>query len=755
MPSQLTRVVFRSIIANKPLLYRGCIHRTPQLRTALQYGVRTIPMSQRRTFFGLFKPQRKMKRADLPPGLEKMSELAHLQRAGERLLSPSDVAQALGAFFARGSKVLFEDFHVEIAHNAFQYLLKHPREDGEPWISLDKIKSIYRKLEHFRPQTGGKPHVAFAKALHAEVQKYMDEEEKQKDSTKKADTITKYEIQELPCLIRLMSVFGSTTEAREIVIKTYKNPHDSSSSKEQQAKEQEAIRLACTAVVNGYALENNASALTETLAMFKKLTFPITSDMLSIVISYFADNGLLDQAKNWYRQVQTPSNLGDALVPLLKACALRGELSFGHEVVALLLKEMPDKKAWNAIFVWSAAIGKGPDEIERMMNVMVRRNNEERQKNPAMPILEPDIDTINLLVDLSMSKKDSYSAERYVALGEKRGIFPDERTFTMQILYRLSIQDVDGARTAYYGLQGSMSGDEQTVTAVNQLIQTLCQSHQHHFDDIMAIVDDLHERKLRLAPETVSALVVLHLRRGETHDGIDLLQVHAHHLSPTQRAIIRKSLAAFILDGQTSTSDAWDGYQILRNVFPETSRDERVPIMNEFFARKRSDMGCHVFFHMRNHANQAVAPTKAVYVDAFTGFARNADAESLELVHNQLKLDLVVEIDTQIRNALMLAYAATGNNSKALQLWAEIGASKEGPTYNSIAIAFRSCEGMPFGDQHAKSIWRRLKEMDIEIDKQIFTAYLGAIARNHLHNEAIAIVESAEDEYGFTPDFYM
>jgi hypothetical protein len=231
--------------------------------------------------------------------------------------------------------------------------------------------------------------------------------------------------------------------------------------------------------------------------------------------------------------------------------------------------------------------------------------------------------------------------------------------------------------------------------------------------------------------------------------------VHAFHFTPKQRAIIRKNLSAFILEGQTSTADAWDAYQILRRSFPETPRADRIPIMNDFFARKRSDMACHVFFHMRNQTHPALTTTKAVYVAAFTGFARNADAESLELAHNQLKLDLNVEMDTQLRNALMLAHAATGNNQRALEIWAEIGNSKEGPTYNSIAIAFRSCEGMPFGDEHAKSIWRRLKEMDIDIDKTIYTAYFCAIARNHLHDEALALVESAEEEYGFKLDLYM
>jgi len=359
------------------------------------------------------------------------------------------------------------------------------------------------------------------------------------------------------------------------------------------------------------------------------------------------------------------------------------------------------------------------------------------------------------LVELCMSKNDPYSAERYIVLGEKRGIVPNERTFSLQMQYRISVGDIDGARVAYFNLQGSFSGATESVAVINQLIQVLCASKQHHFDDLMAMVDDLHERKADFAPETVAALTLLHLRRGEIHDAMDLLHLHSVQYSSVQRKIIQKALLSFILDGETSTADAWDGYQILRNVFQETPRDDRIPIMNEFFARNRSDMACHVFFHMRNHVIEAIAANRDVYASAFTGFARCADAESLELAHNQLKIDLNVNMDTKLRNSLMLAYAATGENKKALQFWREICESKEGPSYNSIAIAFRTCEGIHLGAEHAKSIWKRLKEQDVEIDKTIWVAYMCAIARNHHHDEAQALIETVEEEYGFAPDLQI
>ncbi|KAF2687736.1 hypothetical protein K458DRAFT_169404 [Lentithecium fluviatile CBS 122367] len=756
MPSHLTRVVFRRIVANKPLLCHGCLSR-PRIALALN-GVRTVAPPQRRTFLAMFKPQRKIKPAEIPPGLEALADLGAAQRQAIRLPSPADIAAALGAFFAQKTAP-FEDFHIQHALNAYRFLVEHPKEDGTPWFSQAQLNVMVYRLAR-TPRTDGMRHLELGRMLHAEA-KRLYELECAASGAKPDTCLRKYQTVKLWRFVQLLTAFGASLEARDIAAATFMWPKTPPPDWEDR---QGAILKCWNLVLRGLARESNETELLRTVQLMQELSVPWIPVMQNTLVNYFVEKEDLSQAKHWFLQPTADIEVKElkrleknqrSLPRLLRACALSGDHAFGHQIVASLLKEMPEKATWDAILIWSAAIGKGPDEIDRMINVMIRRNNEERQKNPSVPPMQPDIDTINQLVEVSMSKQDSYSAERYVALGEKRGIFPNERTFTMQIQYRLSIGDIDGARTAYFGLQGDKSGDEQSLAAVNQLIQALCLSQHFNFDDLMAIVDDLHERKARLAPETVAALCLVHLRRGELHDAVDLLQVHAHHFSPDQRVIIRKNLASFILDGQTSTADAWDAYQILRQAFPETPRGDRIQIMNGFFARKRSDMACHVFFHMRNETHPELTATKDVYVAAFTGFARNLDAESLELAHNQLKLDLNVDMDTQLRNSLMLAHAATGNHKRALEIWAEIGASKEGPTYNSIAIAFRSCEGMSFGDEHAKSIWRRLKEMDIEIDKNIYTAYLGAITRNHLHDEALALVESVEEEYGFKPDLYI
>ncbi|KAF2027886.1 hypothetical protein EK21DRAFT_70925 [Setomelanomma holmii] len=753
MPSHLTRLVFRSLIANEPLLYRGCRYRAVRPHFINHTGPRALPRIQRRTFFELFKQRRKIKPPEIPAGLETLSELVHAQKTGVRPPKADAIADAFKAFFAQ-RKGAFDDFYISRANVALKHLLQNPREDGQPWLSNKELDEIFRKLLHtdHRPQKGGEEHVRFGRALLGQIMKQNElgvGEEAVSDG-QKLDRLLQQDFN----LVRLLSIFGSATEARDIVANKF------TSTTKLSPEQHKLLRKAWGTMLGGIVRQGSIEEMRKTTALMQSTSILMNTRMQYDIVAFFAERKELEEARFWYaypvvnmfgKEGASPS--GKTSAALLKVCALSGELSLGQEVVASLLKNaMPGKESWDAVFLWSAAIGKGVDEVDRMMSVMIRRNDEARQKDPSVAIIRPDVDTINSLVDLAISKKDPYTAERYIALGEKRGIPPDERTYAMQIQYRLSVNDIDGARAAYFNLQGDFSGAEQSVSVVNQLIQALCRAKQQHFDELMVMVDDLHERKASFAPETIASLCVLHLHRGEMHDAMDLLQVHAHQFAPEQRRIIQRGLLACILDAETSTADAWDTYQIMRNVFQETPRDDRLQVMKEFFARKRSDMACHVFFHMRNHISPQIAATGDVYVEAFTGFSHCEDAESLELAHNQLKLDLGVDFDTKLRNALMLAYAATKQNKKALQFWREICESKEGPSYNSLAIAFRSCEGMHFGHEHARSIWKRLREQDVEIDRSIWTAYMCALARNHQHEEAQALVETVEDEFGFTPD---
>ncbi|KAF2007712.1 hypothetical protein P154DRAFT_452853 [Amniculicola lignicola CBS 123094] len=762
MPSQLTRVVFRSIIANRPLVYRGCIYRAPRLQIPPPNAFPSLaPATQRRTFFNMLKTQRKAKAKELHPGFETMSETVHFQRTGERLPETADVLKAFNAFFSQ-KQTKFEDFYIEVAIGVFVFLEKHPRDGGEPWLSTEDVRRALASLQ-YQPETGGKPHLQFARILIARL---MPREEKIQENMRKSESpapsaFGQFETSDLPLFIKLLCIYGAAAEARSVAERVYGGSNIDTRS----PIERQVITLAWENVLRGFVVQDHSEELKKTVDMMRELDIPFTLTMQAILVDYFSAQKDSEQAKHWYLEpavntvdFTTAKPQGKTYAAILTLCASSGDTQFGQQIMVDMLKERPGKDAWDAIFLWSAGIGKGVDEVDRMMSVMVRRNDEARQKNPEIQeILRPDIRTINKLVAFSMSKNDPYSAERYITLGNKWAIVPNAETFTLQMQYRLSVKDIDGARAAYFGLQGEpQRANEQSTDVINKLVQAMCASNNHyHFDDIMAVVDDMHENKVLFDPSTVATLCILHLQRGEQIDAIDLVQVHAHRYSPQQRLVISTRLVDFMLDRRNSTADAWDAYSMIRQLFPETPRDVREKMMTEFFQRRRSDMACHVFFHIRNHGTDYVTATQDTYAAAFAGFGAAADEESLELIHNQLKLDLNTELNTKIRNALMIAYTGVGNPTKALEFWYEIAASQEGPSYNSIAIAFRALEFMPWGDEHAKRIWNKLKQMDIDIDKQIFTAYMCSLAGNSFHDEACKLVENVEQEYRFKPDIYI
>ena len=364
------------------------------------------------------------------------------------------------------------------------------------------------------------------------------------------------------------------------------------------------------------------------------------------------------------------------------------------------------------------------------------------------------METINGLVSLAISQNDPYLAERYIALGRKFGIRPNARTFVLQMDYRVSAGDLSGAQS-YEALQSEEVINNSDLPAINKYIRALCSSKSNHYDRIVSIFADLNERNTRLEPDTVSAICMVYLARGELHEVVDTLQANVFHYTLEERASIRDAFLAYCMDRKHSTSEIWDAYNIFRHVFEETSIEIRTQMMKEFFARKRSDMACHTFGHMRQHIRQDRRPVLDTYIECFRGIARCADKESLDTVHNMFKMDSTIEPNTKLYNSLMMAYTACEESDRALEFWDDITNSMEGPSYESLELVFKACKDSPFGDRPAKEIWSKMRRMEIEVTKEVFVGYVSALAGQGLLEEAQSMVEKGEEDLGHKPDALM
>ncbi|KAK0274972.1 hypothetical protein LTR35_011394 [Friedmanniomyces endolithicus] len=765
MPSHLTRAVFRGMLANEPIVHRGCLRARRLHRKAgscTTSTTTTTERQQRRSFFnmGMFrKRKRETKEADMDPGLETMMQLEKLTRLRARLPLREDVAKAFVDFFqakyTAGQPV--EDNQAKLALQSLRYCLgdQDTESDGadKPLFSGAKLQQAAVVLRNNPTQTTF-DHVELARILH----------ERLKDVSYASDEAG------IRTYVRLLWRTSSASTARDAVLDferrrgpvelgrltppSSEDIRDVDTGGNEVAKQAHPsfrpihLRRLWVWVLRAWSTQGEDAEVARTLATISERGLQnglsVHHAMLMHSISKNDGKGI----EKWWRAqcaMTPPASETDILYSsfvrdALTWCLANDHVDLGHSIVRDLMQTSPMKPVWDAIFVWAAGTGKGVDEIGRMLDVMERANEGMLDKESWR---RPDTATINALVEYAISKDDPYTAERFIALGRDRGIEPDARTYVLQMAYRLGVNDIDGALTAYKNLQTMDLSSDEDIPAVNKLIVALCSSKQHDFDTIMNVAGDLSDRRARFEPRTVATLALLHLDRDELHDVIDLLNTHAYHYSSTERNTVRDMIVAYCLDANTPVFRSWDAYLIIRDVFDELNREARTELMTNFFARDRPDMAVHVFNHMRAHSRADTMPTPDTYITAFLGTAKRQDLESLEVVHNQMKLDFNINLTTRLRNALVIAYTACGRARKALQFWDAIVASREGPSYNSIHVALRACERSPFGDLKAKEIWGKLRKMNVDLDSTMWASYIAALAGNGDCEGAIKVLEEA------------
>lgn len=582
-------------------------------------------------------------------------------------------------------------------------------------------------------------HLALAQILHEEIKQRrvistanLEPEER---IQQKAQDFSRY--------IKALSQYGGAVEAASRVKEFFQKLKD-----EEGSVAFKGATKAWLIALQGLASEGREEELLqfwEEAQEMANLTY--LSPFHQVFVTFYAKQGDLEKTKQWYYK------------PIYKGFPPEGETLL--ELVRLSRRSSQEWDGWllkvfeevtqnpssrqgslEAFLQWSVlALDKGPDGIKPLLQMMA---SGKFYKSPDMrKKVRVSATTINRLMEAAMEKGNSYLAERFRQLGDEFKVRPDVHTYLNQLSYRLDANDMDGAHEAFSKLaSGAVQIEfEEDLPVMNKYLRVLCAQPEPNIEQITTITEALEQRHAALEPETIVALCLVFLNHDKKFDVIDTLSVHSVSISHVERQQIYKAFVDYICDlSKTTTDRAWDAYSLLRQYFPETSVDDRVRLMESFFERKKPDMACLVFGHMRAHDDDNMHPTADTYVRCLEGLARcpqpdmdpKDPASSLKMVHNMLKMDTRVDMSTRLYNALMLAYAAGGDPITALDFWEEhITRSAEGPSYNSLAIVFWCCELIPFGDRYARPVWQKMVRMDLEVPQFVFNAYCAAIARSN------------------------
>ncbi|KAL8962762.1 MAG: hypothetical protein Q9193_000881 [Seirophora villosa] len=740
MRSHLTRHVFRQIIYSALHSETLCwfnprLHRPLPNRTCLPSA--TVFS---RPIFGFARaPARKEKPPIFDPGCREMLELHHALAKHERPPPRSALLKAFSAFVMDRhvrQRLSVDDSQIALLLTTLRYLqdIRAAEEEGLGLSIEDMMNTLeLLKVSKSRELEELDVHITLAEALYEEVDRL-------------GEMAGEDRVKALNSLIKILALKRRPEEAQKLLEKHWQ--HDSSVIDPDQWKN----------VLVGFALVGDQDKMFNTIEMMEARGVPFNSHVHQAVIAYYTKTTKdVGMTKIWYEMGMArgiePTRRTDLLV--LTLCIYKNELAWGEPILRSFLdtklQKTPNdiKVSWKLILQWAMARGKRFEEVDRLLDLLVQKSQEEGLN------VRPDIDMINPLIKYAASQNDAYAAERYLALGLKRGLKPDYKTSLLQFEYRIQSGDLDGAKAAYDELKDKEYEMFDSIAPLDRLLVALCNTKPLRYAAIMELINDLKERNTRLGPDAVSALALLHLRRGELQDLIELINAHAYRFSPKQRTSILNVFVTYCLDRSVLTAKVWDAYNILRRTFPEVDPQTRTQMMSAFFERGRSDMATHVFGHMRHLDLPEMRPTVDTYVLCFEGIGKAADPESLGLVYNMLKLDSIVEPDTKLYNSLMLAHLGCRDPEESLRVWRNIMLSREGPTENSIQIVLRACEVAWHGDEQARDIWSKLERFEIQITKGIFTAYVGALAGHSLIDECLDLINKAEKEVGYPPDVQL
>lgn len=742
--SNLTRAVFRAIVANRPYVVAECrrhVHRSnplympqPSLRQPQRRALFTAILSStmNRGFKGA-KPTAK----NLELALGKLVDLVRARRTRSRAPSDEELIDAFKFVFGARLEVQRRLTRNEIYLTTEAF--KHFQESGLLRDDLDKPSLTKADLDM----------VLSALAIPSEKEKFRTDTKALASlvfnalPTVGTQVGTETQIQEgsqsiLPIYIQVLAKTGSAMEALDL-LRTSQN-----------AGMKHNVR-AWIAILKGLANEGRLkeletaleSAVTELHSQGHDLDVAEYEEM----VSFLANDSKIEEVKRVYDVFEhhglKPTTSG--LQILTELCARTQDNEWGQAHANALRGKIDEEGVVGTLFIWYAVQSRSLGELKQRMEDLLHD----------VSMGDISMDSFNHLFKYGLQQNRPEFGTAALDVAEALDLRPNGKTYALQLKHEINKGDMIAASDAFeHMIREDIPSDDFDLSVLNKYAAVLAFSPELDYPLLMRVVDILLERNADFDAETLAGLCRVFLQRDELEDAAGLLRHRADFYPAEDRSRIAAVFREFIMDKSLGDQRVFNVYELFRHAFPETPPEERLPIMQSFFDRKRPDLACLVFGHMRQREDIECRPTPTAYAQCFAGIAQCRDVDGLQMVFNMLKLDLEVEPTTRIRNGLMLAYISCQMPYTAMidHFWKIID-SREGPTYSTFEIGLRACETwVPRGGFEARKIIAIMQAWNLEITKELYDCYVGAVAGQSEFENAVELIEEMENDIGERPD---
>ncbi|CAG7933295.1 unnamed protein product [Penicillium olsonii] len=734
MQSNLTRPVFRAIINNEPLRFSRC-QRTRLMRTITPMRIRpampSLSYTSRRNLFSFTMGQDPDRRPSTLPsekGLQPMADLLRSLKDRSRAPPSYLLAKAFQTFFTTRLETpgVITHFHARTLIVTWKHLRALQNDlDEQDWqnvFSIENLEKILQVLSECEcvPQAR-ETVVRLARFAYQELN--LDHGFGPNKISRPA----------LSLYINILAMNGNPEDARHTVLKFW-----SSMSRSRPSP--------WLTVLKGFAMNNDLRQVRNIVEEWgihgNSFDQKSHREIIEFLIEHDQPNAV---------QLVYACPITGGVQPSLdtKKAVIEYFVLKSHEHAATeifnSIQNAPSGDVVGITLLWEAAMGSNASDLAQKLDSWTL----------STPALKDaiTIDVVNTLVRYANAKQNPQLASEFMSLVGQWGLTPDHQTHMLLLESHIQAGDVEQTLRLLETNVNPASLAGGSLPLANKLITMLCRSEEKDdlFHQISSLLDPLFEDNVRLEPETVAALTHMLLYRNDLDAVSELLRPRLGTYEDDQKAPVRDAVTSFILDMSQSDTDTWNAYEFLRIAFPYTGVAIRTKIMTAFFERQRSDLAVLVFGHMRQSDDFGRRPKPDTYARCFQGLARTADATNLELVHNMLKLDIEVDLTTRILNGLMMAYAACEMPDKSMAIFRQILQSSEGPSSKTITIFFKACAKHHNGAQEAMKLMSKVKKLEIDVDRALYSAYMEALAAQCEFELASDAINKMQAEIGLPP----
>ncbi|KAK2798224.1 hypothetical protein FQN50_008922 [Emmonsiellopsis sp. PD_5] len=744
MRSHISQRALRAVVENKPYSHIRCLALPAWPPSPRAARCQCPHRTQRRSLFSFPTIPHAASKSKNPSAYNadhaaaQMMQLVNAIDQNNRPPPPHVLATAFASFiqYRLENPTVLTPVQGKFLRKTFHHLSRH-RTRGTEWdLSISQLEDILAVLSQSEWETNARGNVnSLARSVFEKIRSKL--EKNSSTSVPNVDTLYSY--------IVLLSATGSSAEALNAVERFWHS-----------VLAEKGI-LPWVAVVRGLLKETGkgstkkqAAVITAVQKKMQQLGIKLGREDYEAMVLAVADDGHWEATKILYENC-----LHMGLYPTTTSTVAAAHLAIRHgsprwaglNILRMRqLRKKPTPEVLDVLLLLAAAEGDGVGSVVKELK---------RIRSESAKILSHlRISAFNSIMEYMHDNHRFDSVEEYFALAESLGLQPDEHTYMLRVSSRVQTGDVAGAISLFEEIDPNHLTEQRNIALRNKIVAQLCSGKHVDLDDddmVLAFIDRLLEIDGRLDAGAAKSLCQMLLSRHDVEGVSEFLKPIVSSYGVEEQWQIRGAFLRYINDFSVPVENAWEAYKLFNETFPKTPVPIRTNIMSNFFKRQRSDLGVLVFGHMRQRTDRNYRPTARTYAICLHELAGAADADGVFLVHNMLKLDLEVELTTDILNSLMLAYSECGSPEQAMQFFKDILASKQGPNDDTLELFFRVCEKYHNGVAEATRMVEKLKALGIDINSRVYNGYICALGSHGELERAVDAVAAMESQTGSLP----